>query len=221
MTISNAVTLGPSDAAAVVAVLAAAFHDYPVMRYVLGTKPDPDRLRRLVDFFVQARVMRGETLLGVCGSRGLLAAGLVSNSPSGPSPQAFQDLRDTTWAHLGAGARRRYERFGAAAGPLVSDVPHLHLNMIGVLPEARGRGLAGIILGHVHQMSADDPGSSGVSLSTEVERNLSLYAHFGYEQTGFALVDGAFTTWAMFRPDSLPPQGLTQGSTVPIDARPS
>jgi len=207
MTISKVVTLEPADAPSVVDVLGAAFYDDPVMRYVLGAKQEPERVRRLVEFFVHARAMRGETLLGVGGSRGLLAAGLVSNSPSGPSPRALQDLRDATWEHLGAGARRRYERFAAAAGPLVSDAPHLHLNMIGVLPEARGRGLAGILLDHVHQMSAENPGSSGVSLSTEVEENLSLYHHFGYERTGFALVEDAFTTWAMFRPDPHPVPG--------------
>jgi len=221
MTISKVVTLGPGDVPAVVAVLGAAFRDYPVMRYVLGTNQDRDGLRRLVAFFVQARALRGETLLGVRGARGLLAAGLVSNSPSGPSPGALQDLRDATWDYLGADARRRYERFGAAAGPFVSAVPHLHLNMIGVLPEARGRGLARIILDRVHQMSAEDPGSVGVSLSTEVEKNVSLYQHFGYERTGFAVVDDAFTTWAMFRPDAPSVPGPTSGSIVPIDERPS
>jgi hypothetical protein len=41
-----------------------------------------------------------------------------------------------------------------------------------------------------------------VSLTTEVEDNLSLYRRFGYEVIGRAEVTVALTTWGMFRPDA-------------------
>jgi hypothetical protein len=44
-----------------------------------------------------------------------------------------------------------------------------------------------------------DPGSAGVSLSTEVRRNVDLYRHFGYEVTGEARVSEELMTWGMFR----------------------
>jgi GNAT superfamily N-acetyltransferase len=219
MTNSKVVTLVPGDVPRVVAVLSAAFRHYPVMRYVLGPPADLGRLRRLIEFFVRARVLRGGRVVGVLGPEGLLAAGLVTKSPGGPSSVAVQDLRDATWNQLGDDARLRYERFGAAARVLVPEVSHLHLNMIGVLPESQGRGLARIVLDHVHELSRDDPASAGVSLSTEVEANVSLYRHFGYDCTGFAVVDDAFTTWAMFRPDAVRIPDPIGDSCSPIDGR--
>jgi hypothetical protein len=49
-------------------------------------------------------------------------------------------------------------------------------------------------------MSETDPGSAGVSLTTEVPENVGLYEHFGYRVVGRAPV-GDFQSWSMFRPD--------------------
>ena len=55
----------------IVSVLADAFHDYPVMRNILGPDvpglgaPYNVRLHRLVQLFVSARAYRNEPLLGV------------------------------------------------------------------------------------------------------------------------------------------------------------
>lgn len=196
--------LTPDHAPAVVAVLAESFHDYPVMRFVLGESTDEGdyatRLETLITFFVMARVLRGETLLGVREGDGLVAAALVSR-PGGPSPPRLAQLREETWADLGAGERERYERFGEATNPFAVADDHLHLNMIGVRPAAQGRGLGRRLLEAVHARSAADPASTGVSLSTEVESNVPLYRRFGYRVLGSADVDSAFTTWVMFRPD--------------------
>lgn len=96
--VARAMTLGREHVTDVVAVLAEAFHDYPVMRYVLGASDDyAERLERLVTVFVMARVLRGETLLGVAGSDGLGAAALVSR-PDAESPPELDALRERTWS---------------------------------------------------------------------------------------------------------------------------
>jgi hypothetical protein len=41
----------------------------------------------------------------------------------------------------------------------------------------------------------------GVTLTTEVKRNVSLYEHFDYEIVGQARVESSFTTWGFYRPD--------------------
>lgn len=202
--INSVMTLEREHVADVVAVLAEAFHDYPVMRYVLGASDDYDeRLDRLITFFVMARVLRGETLLGTTGGDGLEAAALVSR-PEEASPPELDALREQTWAELGDDARDRYENFGRATARTVVTEPHLHLNMIGTRRAARGLGLGRLLLDRVHGMSERDETSMGVSLTTEVAPNLGLYEHFDYEIVGSSEVGSAFTAWTMYRRDGAP-----------------
>lgn len=201
--VADVMTLGREHVTDVASVLAEAFHDYPVMRYVLGSSDDyAERLERLVAFFVRARVLRGETLLGVDGADGLGAAALVSR-PDAEGPPELDALRERTWAELGDDARGRYEAFGRAMARTAVTEPHIHLNMIGTRKAARGLGMGRLLLDAVHGMSAGDETSTGVSLTTEVASNLALYEHFGYEIVGTSEVGSAFTTWTMFRRDAV------------------
>ena len=193
--------LGPEDVTEVISVLGDAFYDYPVMRYVLGSERDyAARLEKLITFFVRARVLRHEVLLGVRGSTGLLATALASY-PTGASPPELNALRTETWGTLGDAARSRYETFGAVTSRFAVEPEHIHLNMIGVRSAAQGQGLGGLILRAVHDLSTSKPWSTGVTLSTELESNVPLYERFGYEVIGTASIASAFTTWAMFRRD--------------------
>ena len=191
----------PADRGLVVDVLCEAFFDYPVMRYVLGERPSyAGDLARLVQFFVGARVLRRETLLGVPGDRGRLSgAAIVSHPGRRESPPGLDALREETWEAIGPEARSRYEAFGDACAPFAVDEPHLHLNMIGVRASGRGRGIGRLLLDHVHRMSAEDDESIGVSLTTETESNVPLYRHFGYELLGRRDVDAELTTWGFLR----------------------
>ena len=196
--------LGPPDVDDVVGVLSEAFHDYPVMRFVLGDEGDYDsRLLRLVAFFVMVRVVRGQVLLGVGRAGDLAAAALVSYPRRQPSPPGLAELRDETWARLGRKARSRYEAFGAATAPFALAADHVYLGMIGVRRSSQGTGLGRDLLEAVHALSDSDEESRGVALSTEVESNVSLYQHFGYEILGSTSVASAFTTWIMWRPRAL------------------
>ena len=189
------------------AVLCEAFRDYPVMRYILGPAPDYDRrLRKLVDFFVLARALRQEPILGVRDPSGVLvAAALVTLPGDRPSPPELVRRREELWTELGAAARRRYVTYGAAAASFPLTEPHHHLNMIGVRRDHMGRGLARVLIEAVHELARVDPGSSGVSLDTESETNVSLYQHLGYALLGHARVDEGLTTWALFKPKNQEP----------------
>ena len=71
----SGLTSASSKTEATVSVIAEAFHDYPVMRFVLGSPDDYDeQLRTLIHFFVMARVHRDEVMLGIDGDGGLAAA---------------------------------------------------------------------------------------------------------------------------------------------------
>jgi GNAT superfamily N-acetyltransferase len=192
--------LGAPDVDLLVKVLSEAFFEYPVMRFVLGSPPDyVARLEQLLTFFVMARVLRNEVLLGVRDTPGLKAAALVWSPGAGRSPPALKTLREETWASLGAASRARYETFGAATAPFAVVAPHFHLDMIGVARSWQGRGVARSVLEAVHELSASDESSTGVTLTTELEANVPLYEHFGYEVIGRATVASALNTWVMYR----------------------
>ena len=197
------VELGEDDVGEVVDVLCESFSDYPTMRFVLG--PDSahyeKQLRTLVHFFVMARVLRGELLLGIGADAGLNAAALVSRPDGSEAPPELGYLREKVWAELGTSARGRYEAFGDACSPFQVPVPHIHLNMIGVRRRAQGEGLGRLLIEHVHLLSRDDPESEGVTLTTEDSANVSLYEYLGYRVVGKAVVAPELTTWGFFRPD--------------------
>jgi len=193
--------LGEADAAGVIDVLSESFFDYPVMRFVLDrSSAEYERhLRTLIRFFVMARVLRRETLLGI-GERPDGAA-LVSR-PHGPAgPRELDDLRERVWAEVGPAAREKYEAFGRACARFGIEVPHLHLNMVGVRRDAQGKGLGRLLIEHVHRLSREDPESRGVTLSTEDARNVPLYERLGYRIVGHAKVAPELETWCFFRPD--------------------
>lgn len=194
--------LGPGNIDEVVDVLCESFHDYPVMRFVLeGSKDYVHELDRLIHFFVTARVLRREWLIG-SGEAGSMSGVAIVSRPDGESPPALRDARDVLWQQLGDAARGRYEAFGAACATFGIDAPHIYLNMIGVRRAASGEGVGRRLIDHVHGMSAEDERSTGVSLTTEDEANVALYRHLGYEIVGEADVTPALHTWGFFRHDT-------------------
>lgn len=194
--------LNESDVAEAVDVLCEAFVDYPVMRFVLGSRTldYEDALRELIRFFVMARVLRGEYLLGV-GDQALEAVAILSRPAGPPSPPELAGLRERVWARLGPTARARYDAFSLACAPFQPETPHLHLNMIGVRPRAQGKGFGGDLLESVHELSRTDPQSEGVTLTTEDAANIPLYERFGYSVVGHATISPELESWWFFRPD--------------------
>jgi ribosomal protein S18 acetylase RimI-like enzyme len=201
---ANVEVLDAADTADAVSVLCETFADAPVMRFVLGSRDRfAARLEKLVTFFVLARMLREEPLLGIRSPEGLDAAALVSYPGRRDSPPELGELREELWAELGDRVRARYEAFGRAADPLTVGDPHIHLNMIGVRRAAQGRGLGRAVLRAVHEISARDPVSTGVSLVTSREANVSLYRHFGYDLLGRVDLEESFSVWGFFRPDGV------------------
>lgn len=181
--------------------MADAFREYPVMQFVVGPGGDVDRrIRRLVELFVTRRHRRGGPMLGVFDDRGQLAGVAVLTLPVEPPPPA--DLApwvDAVWADLGSEAFDRYQQY-AATWPVLEPTPHHHLNMIGIRRAHAGQGMARPLLMAVQEMAAADPESSGVSLTTEVARNVTLYEHFGYRVVGHKQVAPTLESWGFFLP---------------------
>jgi hypothetical protein len=191
----------PADRAAEVgAVLSDAFYDYPVMRFVVGTgHADFDaRLRALVDYFVFRRMRLGAPMLGVLDGDHLVAAAVMTLPIEPAAPDDVTARRDSLWRAIGDDARERYDTYSTVAKRFAIQTPHHHLNMIGTRRARAGTGLARPLLDEVARLSRDDSGSSGVSLTTEVEKNVTLYEHFGYRVVGHARVSPDMETWGMY-----------------------
>jgi len=188
-----------------VEVLCEAFYDYPVMRFVIGEVGDDysRRLQKLIAFFTEARFVRNDRVLAVRDGSRMVAAANINLPGSGIAPgeaDPLEPYRDRVWADLGAAARARNEAYGEATAKFIYPEPHFHLGMIGVRRDAAGDGHGRRLLDALHEISATDPDSRGVSLTTEVPRNLTLYEHFGYRRVGHETV-GGIETWGFFRSD--------------------
>lgn len=194
-----AVSLGADERGAATEVLATAFADYPVVRFVLGADWEFDRVRRLVGFFVAARFLRNEPAFGVRDEEALGAVALTSRPDAVASSPDLLDLRDAVWSDLGSAARDRYHACGEVWSRLVPPERRLHLNMLGVLPHRRGRGYGRLLLDRVHALARATPGCRGVSLTTEDPANVEIYRHVGYEVVGEAWIGPDLPTWSMFR----------------------
>ena len=187
----------------VVDVIADAFFGYPLMRWVAGSDGTAQELaareRRLVDLFVRRRIRRGGPAFGV--SRGeTLAAAAILTLPHEPEPPAdVAEMTVATWLDLGDDARRRYDAYTKAATFFEALPPHHHLNMIGVRPAHKRQGLARPLIEAVCGLAEADPGSHGVSLTTEVAINIELYRHFGFEVIAEAHVTPDLKTWGLFQ----------------------
>lgn len=191
--------LNRSDKEDAVSVLVSAFHEYPVMRYILksdGEKYDSD-LKALMEFFCESRLTREFPLLGIRDSDELVAAAAISEPEFKPrSPELNKVYSDLTMT-IGEEAIARYESYEKKANPGL-DVPHYFLGIIGVVQAHQGKGYAKNIIEEVQRMSEAHPKSKGVCLCTEDSPNVPLYEHIGYKVISEADV-GEIHTWAMFR----------------------
>jgi GNAT superfamily N-acetyltransferase len=192
--------LNRSDKEDAVRVLASAFHEYPVMRYILksgGEKYETD-LKALMEFFCESRLTREFPLLGIRTSGKLVAAAGINEPEYKPrSPELnkiFNELTNT----IGEEAITRYQSYEKQSNPKGLDGPHYFLGIIGVMQGHQGKGYAKKIIEEVQRMSETHPTSKGVCLCTEDPPNVPLYEHIGYKVVSEADV-GNIHTWAMFR----------------------
>ena len=189
----------------VIDVMAEAFLDYPLMQWVAGPEGDvAARVRRLVAFFITRRVVKGGPMFGVIDDDRLVGAAAITLPAEPAPPPGITALEIDVWRALGEPSRKRYQAYSDANSKFFSGLgPHHHLNMIGVRSSHKGRGLARPLLEAVHQLSDADPKSSGVSLTTELEKNLALYQHFKYSVIAENdVAEAPFCTWGLFRPRS-------------------
>lgn len=203
MTETPLIRVSPERAPEVVAALCDAFHDYPVMRYVVGDAGEAydDRLDALVGMFVSARVLLEDPILAIEDAGQVVAVATTTPTGERRTHPDFPARREAVWKILGDSAKARHEGLIEVWDRFNVPGLHLHLNMLGVRRSHAGRGLGRRLLDEVHAMSRRDPDSTGVTLSTEDPKNVPLYQHIGYEIIGHSRVIDDLETWSFFRRD--------------------
>lgn len=192
--------LSRAGKAEAVEVLAAAFHAYPVMRFVLRDAGDAfdERLRALVGFFCDVRLTRDFPLLGVRADGALAAVAGINDPEPDPWPPALQAAWRVLGDTIGRNAFDRLARFEAASAASQPAAPHYFLGIIGVRPAQQGRGFARALIDELIRMSEAHPRSTGICLTTERAVNLPVYRRFGFQVIDEHDIEGLHS-WAMFR----------------------
>jgi GNAT superfamily N-acetyltransferase len=181
-----------------VSVLVSAFYDYPVMRYILrdaGTLYDT-KLDSVLTFYTEARFAKGAPVLGVRENGSLVAVALIDESslkPWASLPAALDRLKQI----IGDDAYSRLELYEKITGAAEPVVPHYFLGMLAVRKEHQGRGFSRLLLNEVERLSACDPLSTGICLTTEDEANVRLYEHFGFQVISESEIE-ELHSWCMF-----------------------
>jgi ribosomal protein S18 acetylase RimI-like enzyme len=185
-------------------ILAKAFENYPVMRYVFSDKTDAEALACMQKMFQLSCTIRhtlGWPWLGCMVGDQL--AGIAYVTPPELSnatwPKSLKELDLEFDAFIGSDALARFEQYDQHTRNHVPTESHFYLNCIGVNPIYKDQGLARPLLEAVHALAENHPTAIGVALSTENEKNVPLYEHFGYEVTAHSHID-KLQIWSMFRP---------------------
>lgn len=180
----------PDDVPALSAALARAFFDDPVAEYAL-----PSRRRRqaqLERFYVQRlRTLIPDELVFCDAGR---TGGALWAAPDRWRTSLAEILRTRAFSH-----RTLHFLVGAhrveAAHP---EVPHYYLAVLGVSPDAQGRGLGSTVL----RPMLDRCDAEGVPayLESSKERNVGFYERHGFRVTGeTTLPRGGPRMWFMWR----------------------
>ncbi len=198
-------TLTAADAPEIIDLFCNAFYHYPVMRMVLGDigVEYDHQLKNLIELFVMRRVWNEDPLLGIYQDDKLAAAATLTEPLEKINVPSTNKAQAEYWQKLGSAAEARYKKLGKIWRGFVIEAPHYHVNMIGVHSDFQGQGLAGHLMRTIHEMSAKDDLSAGVSLSTENPSNVNFYKYLGYDIIDHAVYSEALETWGFYRKDDV------------------
>lgn len=182
-------------------VLCDAFYNYPVMRYVLADAgADYDaQLRQLIDFFCEARLVRGVPMYAIEAQGQIAAVALVSPPAERDMPAELARGYEDLIAALGQTADTRMECYDAACEAGDPGTPSHYLGVLGARSTHQRQGYGRQLAEHATQLVREDGGSTGLLLNTETEKNIGYYEQLGFHVAGEADAE-QLHTWSMFWP---------------------
>jgi GNAT superfamily N-acetyltransferase len=188
-----------ADEPEAVAALAAAFADYPLLVLLC---PDAKRRPRVVEAFCRYLFRMSVRCDGAFGTADR-AAVVCSWPPGSEWPSWWRTVRaggpSLAW-RMGWRATRlmtRLEREFDAARAKHAPGPHWYVPLLGVRPDAQGKGLSRAVLRPVFEGADRD--RAPVYLETATESNVVIYRRFGFELRGRRELTGGLANWELVR----------------------
>ena len=181
-------------------VLARAFADDPVMRWVYGPAADDRRRerqqRRERRFFAWAldRLTGQEVTWTTGGGEGAAVWALPGRWRE--TPREALELCVLTAPAVGLRAPRVLRGLGRVEAQHPA-APHLYLAVLGVDPERQGSGLGSALLGPGLELCDRD--GIPAYLETAKQRNIAFYARHGFRVTGELTLPKGPPVWLMWR----------------------
>jgi ribosomal protein S18 acetylase RimI-like enzyme len=184
-------------------LLASSYAEYPAWRYVF---PDSRQRKRALSVFFAATVRDAIAFGAVDAAIGDdRVLGIAVWLPPGRYPWSVSRKLRATPAMLGVlraapGRFGMFARLGANTERLHPRYPHWHLEMVGIRPEAQGRGIGSRLM--APGLARADQGGLPCYLTTAKRENVAFYERFGFEVADDALplLPGGPTQWGMRRP---------------------
>jgi GNAT superfamily N-acetyltransferase len=181
------------DIPAIGYVLAAAFHDDPVISWIL---PDETRrrvrLRGIMELFASRFQRHGENRINEAGT------GAAVWAPPGATFTAEEDLRFE--AGLVTASAGDLSRLGAVVELVDAHrpaEPHHYLSLVGVIPDRQGAGIGSALLRAV--LDGADRHGVPTYLEATSPRNRDLYERHGFEVCAELRTSDCPPLWAMWR----------------------
>jgi GNAT superfamily N-acetyltransferase len=190
-----------TDTQAAGATLADAFHDDPVMSYLLPAADQrPARATRFFTMMTRIQLGLGHVYLQPGSGEGP-PAGVAIWAPPGhwklPTTTIVRTFPELTRV-FGAKTPRSLGVLTTMEKRHPPEPPHWYLEFVGTAPSHRGQGVATAVLAPVLERA--DAESVPAYLENSNEVNLGLYARLGFEVTAtFAVAKGGPTMWSMWR----------------------
>jgi GNAT superfamily N-acetyltransferase len=197
--ISNILRERESEA---VEILSRAFEHDPAMKYIFPPH-EPDfaaRLHHLCRFVCRVRYELEFPPLGCFHQGQLVGVACVAEPVKKPWPTSLVEKWEACEAFIGPAATQRLEAYSQLTDRLRPTKSHFYLSLIGVDPQAQGRGYGRTLFDAIQSLSEAHRTSTGVALDTENPINVPLYEHFGYHVVTKTKLDG-LDVWYMFRPN--------------------
>jgi GNAT superfamily N-acetyltransferase len=187
---------GDADVEPLAGALARAFHDDPVMTWLLGERDEP-RLRRLHRFMrSEARRHRrhGGTVLTADGHPG----GALWDPPGKWRMSVPDILRAAPVMISGVGPRIPRAIGGLGQMEKVHPrEPHWYLAILGTDPSQQGKGVGGALMTPI--LDRCDRDGLGAYLESSKPENLPYYERFGFRVTGEFDMPKGPPMWPMWR----------------------
>ncbi len=186
----------PEDAAALSAVLAAAFDDDPVFRWLApDDETRPAVSRAFFDLVVEILAAHDDSWT---------TAGDISGAalwiPYGREAMSEErgELFEAQTAQLYHPHADRVEQLGAAMDAAHPTEPHEYLWFLGVAPAVQGRGIGSRLLAPVLERA--DRNGHPAYLEATSPRSRDLYARHGFVAAAPIAAPGGPPLWPMWRP---------------------